>query len=205
VGSDNPLKPTLKNLGVTSQQANSGWVGVEWRVPLHYYIVGTEHRLQVPSPLRAAPDVRLRDLMQDIINKKNVVLIAEEVDPNKDVQSFGRKLIGDEKWRSIDMTRCDQHEAGIFDDLEEAYRILRDTGRNVYHKRANSIREYVWLDRVRHFLEQHQTEDGVVLITCGRNHLEFLAQKVAKMGILHTETECPLGLQKTLRPLEVLP
>jgi hypothetical protein len=65
-----------------------------------YIIVGTDHDLQKSD----AEDKGLRDLLRSIVDIHPVVLIAEEVKTSEDVHTFGRELIGERKWLSIDMT-----------------------------------------------------------------------------------------------------
>jgi hypothetical protein len=66
-----------------------------------YIIIGTDHPLQKSD----SPDTRLKDLLRSLIETHPVVLIAKEVKTSEYTQTFGRELIGKDKWLSIDMDK----------------------------------------------------------------------------------------------------
>ena len=96
--------------------------------------------------------------------------------------TFGRELVGEDKWLSIDMTDDERTNAGIFNDLKNTpdkelgpngfYRV------NVYLKRAEGIRENFWIDKIISKCSEIGISAGAIIITCGINHLEFLADKL---------------------------
>src|SRR6266851_7064355 len=155
---------------------------------MHYYIIGTDHRLQSPSPFRANPDVRLRDKIESIIRTHRVVLIAEEVDAEKHHTQtiFGRDLANSQTprihWLPIDMTKAQQKAEGIFEALETAQK-LQEQGINAYAVHANDVRERYWLAQIREECKQQKIRDGVVLITCEYNHCKSLAAKATSLDI----------------------
>jgi hypothetical protein len=166
------------------------------------YIVGTEHWRQRKDP-------KLRARLQLIIEKTHVVLIAEEIDVNKAnhlQQSQGRELAGQQNpiipWIPINMTFGQEKAAGIFKALEDASKLQRH--RNVYAKHANAIRENHWLDQIEAKCNEDAIKAGTVLITCGRNHLDFLAAKAEQRGFAVVKDEYPEGLGGKLGKLEIL-
>jgi hypothetical protein len=186
-----------------------------WNI-LHYYIVGTSHNLQNESPFRTTQDTRLRDKLAEIIGTHPVVLIAEEVDANEEHKQiiYGRNLAADHDpkipWVSLDMTTPQLKNAGIWDELEAAAHLTEDACRNrkneIYHPvRANDMREACWLERIRVACDAYKLTSGTVLITCGRMHLESLADKASKCGIRNLVLEVPLGLKQTLGEIKLLP
>lgn len=158
---------------------------------LNYVVVGTDHNLQRAD----GKDAGLRDLLQSIIASHQVVLIAEEVKTSEDVQTFGCELIGRDKWLSIDMTRDEQKDAGIYDIRNSAVGPVRHpvTGDDVrcspYHKQSEAVRENRWLDKVALWCEEKNVSAGTVVITCGHNHLDFLAGKIEERGHPVTKRE----------------
>ncbi|MGA7971147.1 MAG: hypothetical protein WB983_21145, partial [Terriglobales bacterium] len=59
----------------------------------------------------------LRGCLRSILQNNPVVFIAEEVETNKPVNTFGRELIGEDKWLSIDMNEQERKDAGIYNTL----------------------------------------------------------------------------------------
>src|SRR5271163_676802 len=119
---------------------------------MHYAIIATDHDLQKTD----STDRGLEERLAAIIGIGGVVLIAEEVDANKHIDTFGRdlsrKLIGENRWLSIDMTDGQRKDAGIYDDLVQ--RNVPDFSQGLppllvcrYFRRADGIRENFWLDR----------------------------------------------------------
>jgi hypothetical protein len=145
---------------------------------MHYHIIGTDHGLQKAS----STDTGLKKILQNAIAQYAPVLIAEEVDANEDVRTFGRELIGDNKWLSIDMTDDERKRAGIFDELKKTPdKEIGDNGFyrvNGYLKRAEGIREDFWIDKIISRCSKSRIMAGTIIITCGFNHLNFLAKKL---------------------------
>ena len=83
---------------------------------MHYAIVATDHDLQKADSI----DSGLGEKLAAIFGMERVVLVAEEVDANTHVDTFGRELsrvIGENRWLSIDMTDVQRREAGILDQV----------------------------------------------------------------------------------------
>jgi hypothetical protein len=72
---------------------------------LNYITVGTDHKLQKSD----SRDTGLKDLLSTILRNNDVALIAEEVKTSKPVSTFGRELIGEDRWLSIDPPFCRWH------------------------------------------------------------------------------------------------
>lgn len=169
---------------------------------MQYHIVGTEHwRQQNDSGLRAK--------LHLIIEKSHIVLIAEEIDINKAnhlQRSQGRELANQHNpvipWIPVNMTFEQEKTAGIFDALDLASKLQRH--RNVYAKLANGIRENHWLDQIQEKCKEDAINEGTVLITCGRNHLDFLAAKAEQRGFVVVKDEYPDGLGEKLGRLQIL-
>jgi hypothetical protein len=142
---------------------------------MHYYIIGTDHDLQIA----ANPDVGLKLLLEFVIDSNDVVLIAEEV-IDKNVITFGRQIVGEAKWLPIDMNEAQRKQAGIFGKLEHPRdKALGPNGYypiNPYLSRSEGVREDFWIKRI----EERCAESsyGTVIVTCGHNHLPFLAGRV---------------------------
>jgi hypothetical protein len=98
------------------------------------------------------------------------------------------------------MTFEQQQEAGIKGELDAAYE-LQKRGVNAYAKRANDVRENYWLDRVQQDCQKRGITDGTVLIICGRNHRDFLAEKARKRGITIDLDEYPDDLGQRIGKL----
>ncbi len=153
---------------------------------MHYIIVGTDHDLQEPD----SADKGLEETIAAIIRAGGVVLIAEEVDADKEVDTFGRqlsrKLIGENRWLSIDMTDAQRQDAGICAELAE--RRLPDFRKRPtscpyrYFRRADGIRENFWLDRIEERCEELGVTEGTVIITCGYIHRPYLYEKATGRG-----------------------
>jgi hypothetical protein len=142
-------------------------------------------------------------LLGCLLSANHVVLIAEEVETSKDIDIFGRQLIGDSKWLSIDMTAKERKDAGI-DDIPRqcgpGYDLAtrRDILVNRYHTKIETIREHFWLERISRWCKDRGLSTGTVIVTCGHNHLEFLREKVESRGHTVTEHEClPYDKEKT--------
>jgi hypothetical protein len=156
-----------------------------------YIIVGTDHNLQNSC----SQDVGLRDLLQSLVATHPVVLIAEEVKTSEKVRTFGRELVGSRKWLSIDMTKRQKKKAGIYDILRSGVGPVRDpaTGDDVranpYHKKSEGVKENFWLDKIERWCEKKKVSVGTVVITCGHNHLDFLAVKAEMRGHAVTKRE----------------
>jgi hypothetical protein len=145
---------------------------------MDYIIIGTDHDLQKSD----SRDTGLRDKLQAYIRTKNIVLIAEEVDANKHIQTFGRDLVGDGKWLSIDMPTEERKRAGIYQQLRGSEPGL-DPERgfftiNPYYKRVDGVRERFWLDKIEEWCNQKHVSSGVIIVTCGYNHPPYLADKI---------------------------
>jgi hypothetical protein len=149
-----------------------------------YIVIGTDHDLQKSS----SRDVRVKDLLEGIIASYPVVLIAEEVKTTEDVLTFGHELIGEDKWLSIDMNMEERKDAGIYDILRSACGPVQhpvtgeDVAYNPYHCKSEGVRENFWLDKIDRWCKAHALRVGTVVITCGHNHLDFLAKKVEERG-----------------------
>ena len=154
---------------------------------MHYIIIGTDHILQKSE----CPKTGLKDMLQSILRSNRVALIAEEVKTSEDVRTFGRDLVGDEKWLSIDMCPQQKKDAGIYDVLNSSQPECDPvTGShikvNAYHQKSEAIRENFWLDRIAAWCEQHHISSGTIVLTCGDNHAHFVAEKVTQRD--HTAT-----------------
>jgi hypothetical protein len=133
----------------------------------------------------------VRNKLEAYIRTMNVVLIAEEVDANKDIQTFGRELVGEEKWLSIDMTTEERKQAGIYEQLrgsQPGYDPVSGTFSriNSYYKRAEGIRENFWLDKIEEWCDQRHVTNGVIIVTCGNIHPRFLAEKIRSRNPANT-------------------
>lgn len=161
--------------------------------------MGTDHTLQESD----APDSGLRDLLVSIQIAHRVVLVAEETKTSADVLTFGRKLVGNERWLSIDMTVQLKKDAGIF----EIYNSSRpeqdpvtgfDIRVNPYHRKSEAIRENYWLDGISRWCEERHISEGTIVLVCGDNHVEFIVEKLSARG--HTvAVERYLPFDKTAR------
>jgi hypothetical protein len=133
-------------------------------------------------------DPGLRIKLESIISGNQVVLVAEEVNANQTVLTFGHELVGDDKWLSIDMNDQERKDHGIFEQIRigavpEWDPETREPRSVVpYYKAAETIRENFWLDRIQQWCNKRGISDGVVVITCGYRHLRFLSEKVIARG-----------------------
>ena len=156
---------------------------------MDYIIVGTDHPLQDS----ASSDTGLRDLLRSIVDTHPVVLIAEEVATSVYVLTFGCELVGENRWLSIDMDDKERKRAGLDDiPLEEGPGYDPITHRDIplvnrYHTKRETIRETFWLNKIARWCEDRRLSTGTVVITCGHNHLDFLAEKAERRG--HTVTK----------------
>ncbi len=156
---------------------------------MNYVVVGTDHDRQKSD----SQDKGLQGLLKSIVETNHVVLIAEEVKTSEDVQTFGRQLVGEGKWLSIDMTAQERKDTGIYDVLRSGTGPVydpvegQDVRANPYHKRSEGIREVFWLAKIQGWCKGAGISEGTVVITCGHNHLEFLAEKIKRQG--HTVTK----------------
>jgi hypothetical protein len=154
-----------------------------------YIIVGTDHPLQGSD----SQDTRLKDLLQSLTETHPVVLIAEEVKTSKDVPTFGRKLIGEDKWLSIDMCKEKRKEEGFYDiPCEEGPGSDNVSLVNRYHTKREAIREDFWIRELTRWCEDRQIVAGTVVVTCGHNHMRagFLADKLRQLGHKVSTREC---------------
>lgn len=155
---------------------------------MHYIIIGTDHDYQKTD----SPYAGLRDLLLSIlIAHPDVALIAEEVKTSIQVSTFGLKLIGSDKWLSIDMNAKEREESRLDaipcetgpgdDNLSRV---------NRYHTKREAVRETFWLNKITRWCEERAVSTGTVVITCGHNHMRagFLADKVRQRG--HTVGMC---------------
>jgi hypothetical protein len=159
---------------------------------MHYAIVGTDHELQRSD----SADKGLEKKIAAIITGGGVAFVAEEVDANKDVDTFGRelsrKMIGENTWLSIDMTDGRRKDAGIYDVLEPNSRYAPGFRNGKffpacrYFRRADGIREDFWLDRIEERCKELEITEGTVVVTCGYMHSHYLREKARKRG--HTVT-----------------
>jgi hypothetical protein len=155
---------------------------------LNFVVIGTDHHLQEVDN----GDNGLMTLLQSKLSESEVVLIAEETRTSKDVETFGKQLIGNEKWLSIDMN-AEERAAAHLGDLPcqqgPGYDPVTHTDIvvNRYHKAIETIRENFWLDKIFNLCDARNISDGTVIITCGHNHLPFLAEKIESRG--HTVSQ----------------
>jgi hypothetical protein len=160
------------------------------RTIVDYVIVGTDHPLQKSD----SPDTRLKNLLQSLIETHHVVLIAEEVKTSEDdIPVFGRELIGEDKWLSIDMDKKQRKDAGFYDTpCEEGPGDDNVSLVNRYHKKREAIREDFWLHKIAHWCEERQLSTGTVVVTCGHNHMRagFLSDKLRQRGHNVSTREC---------------
>jgi hypothetical protein len=154
---------------------------------MHYAIIGSDHDLQKAD----SSDEGLREKIAAIISTGGVVLIAEEVDAAKDVETFGRalcRLVGENRWLSIDMAESLRKDAGIYVDLRPSSRYAPGfrNGRFLpacrYFRRADGIRENFWLDRIEEKCRELGISEGMVVITCGYIHRHYLSEKARGRG-----------------------
>jgi hypothetical protein len=151
---------------------------------MHYAIVGIDHELQKAD----SPDRGLEEKIANIIRRGEVVLVAEEVDANREVYTFGRELsrrmIGEGRWLSIDMKDGQRRDAGIYDELAERrvpdFSKLPPAPVCRYFRRADGIRENFWLDRIGERCVELEISEGTVVITCGYVHRHHLCQKATR-------------------------
>ncbi len=149
---------------------------------MDYIIVGTDHRFQKS----VSQDTGLRDLLQSIlVAHSDVVLIAEEVETSVQVSTFGLKLIGNDKWLSIDMNGKEREEVRL-DAIpcETGPGDDNDSRVNRYHTKREAVRETFWLDKIARWCEDRAISTGTVVITCGHIHMRagFLADKIRQRG-----------------------
>jgi hypothetical protein len=159
---------------------------------MHYVIVATYHDLQKTDSI----DDGLAQKLATIIGMGRVVLIAEEVDANTNVDTFGRRLsrtIGQNRWLSIDMTDVQRRDAGILAQIAgrrlPGYRNGEFFPATRYYRGADGIRENFWLDRIEDKCQELQVVEGTILITCGYIHGPFLREKAAGRGHVVTLEE----------------
>jgi hypothetical protein len=158
---------------------------------LDYITVGTDHKLQKSD----SKDTGLKDVLSTILQNNDVVLIAEEVETSKPVNTFGLELIGKDKWLSIDMNEQERKEAGIYNTLLHGGAPVRDprTGNdfpaNEYHQVSEGKRENHWLDKIEQWCKAKGLMDETVIpihktvvLVCGHNHLPFVSAKISARG-----------------------
>jgi hypothetical protein len=150
---------------------------------MHFIVIGTDHKPQELS----SEDKGLSDLLKHALSKQHVVLVAEEVKTSEEVNTFGRQQVGECCWLSIDMNAYERVASGIdaiprekgpgYDSVTR-----QDIVVDRYHTQIETIRENFWLDKIFLWLNDHNISDGTVIITCGHNHLEYLAKKIELRG-----------------------
>lgn len=158
---------------------------------LDYITIGTDHRLQKSD----SQDTGLQDLLSKILQNNDVVLVGEEVETSKPVNTFGRELVGEEKWLSIDMNADERKHAGIHDGRLHGGAPVRDprTGLDVpaneYHQVSEGKRENHWLDKTERWCKTKVLMDETIVpihktivLICGHNHLPFVAAKISARG-----------------------
>ena len=158
---------------------------------LDFITVGIDHKLQKSD----STDTGLRDLLTTILQNNEVALVAEEVETKKPVKTFGRELVGEERWLSIDMEDEERKKEGIYDTLLHAGAPVRDprTGDNVpgneYHQVSEGKRENHWLNKIEHWCQEKGLMDETVVpvhktvvLVCGHNHLPFVGAKISARG-----------------------
>lgn len=147
---------------------------------MDFIVIGTGHNLQKTT----AGTGGLGSLLQTVWDEHSVVMIAEEVDTrDENICTFGRLLAGESGWLSIDMTLPQQEAAGIKKILDEVPFYDSD-GKltNIYLKSAQAVRELFWLDRIEQKCKERCLTEGVVVVTCGANHVRFLTEKMSARG-----------------------
>jgi hypothetical protein len=159
---------------------------------MHCFVIGTDHELQTAD----STDRGLCEKITAIALSCDVVLVAEELDPNGNVDTFGRqlsrKMIGENRWLSIDMADGLRKDAGIYVDLQPSSRYAPGLwdGRFFpacrYFRRADGIRENFWLDRIEEKCDELRIIEGTIVITCGHIHRHYLCEKA--MGRGHSVT-----------------
>jgi hypothetical protein len=158
---------------------------------LNYITVGTDHKLQNSD----SRDTGLKDLLSAILQHNDVALIAEEVETSKPVNTFGRELVGEDRWLSIDMNDEERKKEGIYNTLLHSGAPLRDprTGfdvpANYYHQISEGNRENHWLNKIEQWCRENGGIDETVLpihktvvLVCGHNHLPFVGAKISERG-----------------------
>jgi hypothetical protein len=120
---------------------------------LSYHILATEHMRQTKDP-------HLKTRLESIIDANQIVLVAEEVNANladAKQKSIARDLAVARRipWVSIDMTFKQQEDAGIKEDLDNAYH-QHLLGVDVYAAHAHDVRENYWLDRIEQECHVHR-------------------------------------------------
>ena len=158
---------------------------------LDYITVGTDHKLQKSD----STDTGLRDLLNAILQNNEVVLIAEEVETSMPVNTFGRELVGEDRWLSIDMDDKERKKEGIYDTTLHGGAPVRDprTGddfpANEYHQLSEGKRENHWLDKIERWYKEKGLMDETVVprhktivLVCGHNHLPFVGAKISARG-----------------------
>lgn len=149
-----------------------------------YITVGTDHKLQKSESM----DTGLRGCLRSILQNNPVVFIAEEVETNKPVNTFGRELIGEDKWLSIDMNEQERKDAGIYNTLLHGGIPVRhpatglDVRGNEYHQISESKRENHWLDKIEQRCKEKGITEGTIVLVCGHNHLPFVGAKISARG-----------------------
>jgi hypothetical protein len=119
---------------------------------------------------------------------ERVVLVAEEVDANTHVDTFGRELsrvIGENRWLSIDTTDVQRGKRESSTKLGRrlpGYREGKFFPATRYYRGADGIRENFWLDKIEDKCHELQVVEGTILITCGYIHGPFLREKATGRG-----------------------
>lgn len=158
---------------------------------LDYITIGTDHKLQKSD----SKVTGLKDLLSQILQNNDVVLIAEEVETSKPVNTFGRELVGEDRWLSIDMDEEEREKEGIYDTLLHGGAPVRDprTGNDVpgneYHQVSEGKRENHWVNKIEQWCKEKGVMDETivpvhktVVLVCGHNHLPFVGAKISARG-----------------------
>jgi hypothetical protein len=159
-----------------------GEISADWQRDLVDFItIGTDHNLQ-------KSDSGLRDILRSVLQNNPVVLIAEEVETKTPVNTFGRELIGKDRWLSVDMEEQERKDAGIYNTLLHTGSPVRhpSTGRDVsgneYHLISEGKRENHWLNKIEQWCKKNGITDGTIVLVCGHNHLPFVGAKISARG-----------------------
>jgi hypothetical protein len=167
------------------------------------YILGITHSHQMRyRPLGAE--------VESIARANAVVLIAEEVNANlgddklKTISRDVANTMGIE-WLPVGMKTDQEKTHGIYEDLEKA-RDVQVQGVNAFPKRANDVKENHWLDCIEAKYRGEGFTHGTVLIICGYNHRESIADKARSRGIVVVKVDWfPADLPSKVGPLVLLP
>jgi hypothetical protein len=136
-----------------------------------------DHELQ-----RKDPTGNLRNLIQGLIDKAPVDLIAEEAEQND--ATIAQEIARDRsiRWSSVDATLEDKIQLGIYDELMNRPRHLIFKGdmcvgeKGRYLSHADTMREELWVFRTL------ANEVDAAMIVCGLLHMQYLADRLTARG-----------------------